>query len=70
MECPKLDDFPKGTKFYIKEFDVPLNQAIDGTWFNWYGGKPKAYDVAWLKPGNNWEAESFEKWLKIVKESL
>ena len=70
MEVPKKEDFPEGTKFYIKEFDVPLVQSTDGIWFNWFGGKPKKYDVTMLKPGNNWEAESFEQWQKILKDSL
>ena len=43
MSLPKKEDFPKGTKFYIKEFNVPLAQVPDGKlckWFNWFGGKP------------------------------
>lgn len=72
MDLIKKENFPKGTTFYIKEFDVPLTRVPDGKlckWFNWFGGNPKEYDVTWLKPGNNWEAESFEEWVKIVDES-
>jgi len=67
---PKLSDFPEGTKFYIKEFDVPLVFEPDNSWFNWFGGARKPYDVTRLKPGNNWEAESFEEWVSLVKDSL
>ena len=73
MSLPKKEDFPKGTKFYIKEFNVPLAQVPDGKlckWFNWLVGKPKEYDVTCLKPGNNWESESFEEWQNIIKDSL
>jgi len=34
------------------------------------GGKPREYDVTMLEPGNNWEADSFEHWLKIVEASI
>jgi hypothetical protein len=67
---PKLSDFPEGTEFIIKEFDVPLVNIPGKGWFNWWGGKPRQYDVTMLKPGNNWEADSFEHWLKIVEESI
>ena len=67
---PKLSDFPEGTEFTIKEFDVPLVFIPHKGWFNWWGGKPEAYDVEGLKPGNNWEADSFEQWLKIVEDSI
>ena len=73
MTLPDKRDFPEGARFYIKEFDVPLVQIPDGhfcKWFNWFGGKPKAYAPEGLKLGNNWEAESFSEWQKIVKESL
>jgi len=67
---PKPGDFPDGTEFYIKEFDVPLELTPDNKWFNWSGGKPKPYDVKFLKPDNNWLADSFVEWLKIVEESV
>jgi len=67
---PKITDFPNGTVFYIKEFDVPLAHEPSNEWFNWFGGKPTAYDCVHLKQGNNWQAESFEEWITIVKESL
>ena len=73
MKLPNINDFPKGSKFYIKEFDVPLVQMPDCeycVWFNWFGGNPVKYDASGLKPGNNWEAESFDEWLNIVKQSL
>ena len=66
----ELSDFPEGTEFIIKEFDVPLVNIPGKGWFNWWGGKPREYDVTMLKPGNNWEADSFEHWLKIVEESI
>lgn len=46
MNLPSKNDFPEGSRFYIKEFDVPLVQILDGSlskWFNWFGGKPKEY---------------------------
>ncbi|MBW1694048.1 MAG: hypothetical protein JRJ41_07805 [Deltaproteobacteria bacterium] len=67
---PKLSDFPEGTEFIIKEFDVPLVNIPGKGWFNWWGSKPREYDVTMLKPGNNWEADSFEHWLRIVEESI
>ncbi|EKE70215.1 hypothetical protein B3C1_13973 [Gallaecimonas xiamenensis 3-C-1] len=73
MQLPKLEDFPLGTEFYIKEFDVPLVRISEGSkckWLNWFGGTPKEYDATALIVSNNWEAESFEQWLKIVKDSL
>ncbi len=65
----KLTDFPEGTEFYIKEFDVPLANIPNQGWVNFYGGKPKAYDDSPLKPGNNWPAESFEEWTGLVEAS-
>jgi len=72
---PKASDFPPGTAFVINEFDVPLvsvpntdNKTV--SWFSWYGGKPVAYDPSYLKQGNSWDADSFEKWLEIVEDSL
>ncbi|MEA1980595.1 MAG: hypothetical protein U9N54_06450 [candidate division Zixibacteria bacterium] len=70
MILPKQSEFPKGSEFYIKEFDVPLVRLPSNEWFNWYGGKPRKYDVKDLKQGNNWLADSFEEWLEIVKGSL
>jgi len=73
MDLPKKEDFPQEAIFYIKEFDVPLVQIPDGKgckWFNWFGGKPREYDFTFLRLGNNWEAESFEEWQNVVKESL
>lgn len=67
---PKLSDFPEGTEFVIKEFNVPLVHIPGEGWFNWFRGKPREYDVKGLKPGNNWEADSFEQWLRIVEESI
>ena len=65
----KLTDFPEGTEFYIKEFDVPLANIPDKGWVNFFGGTAKAYDFSWLKLGNNWLAEDFEKWVAVVEES-
>jgi len=69
INLPKKSDFPDGTEFYIKEFDVPLVRTPSNEWFNWFGGKPRQYDVKMLKPGNNWLAESFEEWVRVVGDS-
>jgi hypothetical protein len=66
---PKQTDFPPGTEFVIKEFDVPLVRSPDGHWANWYGGSPRPYSVKNLKVDNNWPAESFGAWLAIVNDS-
>ncbi|WP_413664925.1 hypothetical protein ACG1BZ_06645 [Microbulbifer sp. CNSA002] len=65
----KESDFPEGTEFYIKEFDVPLAHIPTKGWVNFFGGNARAYNVEGLKPGNNWPASSFGEWLKIVNES-
>ena len=67
---PKSSDFPPGTQFVIKEFDVPLACVPGRGWFNWYGGQPRPYDVSFLRVDNNWPAESFEEWVGVVKASL
>ena len=67
---PTISDFPPGTQFVIKEFDVPLAFVPDKGWFNWFGGLPKPYDVRALKIDNNWPADSFEQWVAIVKDSI
>jgi hypothetical protein len=67
---PTQSDFPSGTLFMIKEFDVPLANVPGSGWFNWYGGVPRSYDPSWLKVDNNWPAESFEAWLAIVARSF
>jgi len=74
---PEASDFPPNSVFVIKEFDLPL-VAIPNTakgksavsWFNWYGGEPRPYDPSFLTPDNNWNADSFEEWVKIVKASI
>ena len=63
-------DFPPGTRFYIKEFDVPLAQVPGQGWWNWYGGSARRYDPVNLKPGNQWLAESFAEWREVVEASL
>jgi len=74
---PELSEFPAGTEFMVKEFDVPLARLPgdgddDGNcvWVNWYGGRPRPFDVQRLKVGNNWPADSFESWAVLVKGSL
>lgn len=67
---PHASDFPVGTRFVIKEFDVPLVQLPNGGWFNWFGGAPRPYDVTMLRVDNHWPAASFEEWIKIVQASL
>lgn len=72
---PAESDFPNGTEFYIFEWDVPLSKEPDESqekvsYFNWYGGHPKAYPIERLKVDNNWKADSFSQWLEIVKKSI
>jgi hypothetical protein len=70
---PERADFPPGTAFVIKEFDVPLARLPRGDlceWFNWFGGTPRPYAADHLKPGNNWPAATFEEWAALVKASL
>lgn len=67
---PGPSDFPPGTRFVIKEFDVPLAWVPQRGWFNWFGGQPRRYDETALRIDNNWPADSFEEWLEIVKASL
>ncbi|WP_185231690.1 hypothetical protein [Teredinibacter franksiae] len=72
MRIPREEEFPKGTRFYIKEFDVPLAMIPEEesvAWYNWFGGEPKRYDVSNLKQENNWEAESFTEWQQLIIES-
>lgn len=69
-QAPKASDFPPGTQFLIKEFDVPLVCVPGQGWFNWFGGKPRPYDESFLKVDNNWPASSFEEWVGVVKDSL
>jgi hypothetical protein len=70
---PTLSEFPAGTEFIVKEFDVPLARIPgDGhcIWVNWYGGRPRPFDVTWLKVDNNWSVDSFESWAALVKASF
>ena len=67
---PEISDFPQGTEFVIKEFDVPLARVPGIGWQNWFGGSARPYDPANLKVDNNWAAESFEEWLEVVTASL
>ena len=67
---PTVLDFPPGTEFVIKEFDVPLALVPGKGWFNWYGGLPQQYDVRGLRVDNNWPADSFEQWVEIIEASL
>lgn len=73
MAIPSKKDFPAGTAFMIKEFDIPLARVPEGNlckWFNWYGGKPRPYPIENLRPGNNWPASSFEEWAALVRDSV
>ena len=67
---PEASDFPAGTTFVIKEFDVPLAWVPGQGWVNWFGGVPRPYDPKFLKVDNNWPADSFEEWARIVEASL
>ena len=69
-QLPKKSDFPSGTEFIIKEFDVPLVRVPDGRWFNWFGGAAKPYDSSSLRVDNNWAATSFEEWVAVVAASV
>lgn len=70
---PLKSDFPVGTIFLIKEFDVPLAKIPSekySSYVNWYGGIPRSYDAGGLKIDNNWPAESFEAWCNLVEISI
>ncbi len=67
---PTASDFPPGTEFFIKEFDVPLALVPGEGWFNWFGGVPRAYDSSSLRVDNNWPAGSFKEWRAVVHASL
>ena len=67
---PGRSDFPAGTEFVIKEFDVPLVRVPGQGWFNWFGGTPPPYDERSLRVDNNWPAGSFEEWVGVVEMSL
>jgi len=67
---PQSSDFPSGTEFVIKEFDVPLVCVPGRGWFNWFGGTPRPYDPKSLRVDNNWPAESFEEWVGVVEASM
>lgn len=70
---PTQHDFPAGTAFVIKEFDVPLARVPRAgacEWVNWFGGTPRPYPAASLTVGNNWPAASFEEWAALVKASI
>lgn len=67
---PKSSDFPPGTEFVIKEFDVPLVHIPGRGWFNWHGGTPRPYAERLLRVDNNWTAESFAEWRDVVAASI
>jgi hypothetical protein len=67
---PRFSDFPPGTEFVIKEFDVPLVMVPGQGWFNWFGGVPRPYNGSSLRADNNWPAGTFEEWAEIVEASL
>ena len=69
-QLPKPSDFPPGTEFLIKEFDVPLVRIPGQGWFNWFGGAPRPYDASHLRVDNNWPAGSFEEWIAVVEASM
>lgn len=66
MKRPTRTDFPEGCMFYIKEFDLPLVRMPGGGWVNWFSGEPREYDPSPLRVDNNWLAESFEEWVKLM----
>ncbi|ODC02922.1 hypothetical protein BFW38_04500 [Terasakiispira papahanaumokuakeensis] len=72
---PQEEDFPKGTAFYIFEWDVPLSKEpnADGqtvSYFNWFGGEKKPYPIERLKIDNHWPADSYAQWIKVIEASL
>lgn len=70
---PRVEDFPSGTRFVIKDFDVPLAcvQVPGGVaWVNWFGGVARPYDASRLRVDNNWPAGSFDEWAALVADSL
>ncbi len=67
---PKASDFPEGTLFVIKEWNVPLAWIPGRGWVNWFGGAPRPYDPGFLRVDNNRPAGSFAEWLQIVAASL
>ena len=74
-ETPRLPvaaDFPPGTRFVIYEFDSPYASVPGQGWFSWWGGVPRPSDMPHrqFKSGNNWNADSFEQWLAIIKETM
>ena len=69
-KLPEASDFPAGTSFVIKEWDVPLAWIPGQGWVNWFGGAPRPYDPTLLKVDNNRPAGSFDEWLLILAASL
>jgi hypothetical protein len=67
---PRASDFPPGTEFVIKEFDVPLARVPGEEWFNWFGGRPRSCDERSLHVDNNWPAESLEEWVGLVEATV
>lgn len=70
VRLPHPSDFPAGTEFHLKEFDVPLVHVPGQGWFNWFGGQPRPYDPVSLRVDNHWPAESFAEWLDVLRHSL
>lgn len=68
-QLPTRSDFPSVAEFVIKDFDVPLVQLPDGSWSNWFGGRPKPYIASTLRVDNNWSV-SFEEWVEVVAASM
>ncbi len=70
---PSKSEFPPGTQFVVKDFDVPLARIPRddrSIWINWFGGVPRPYDEESLRVDNNWPADSFESWTALIAESL
>ncbi len=68
---PVVAEFPPGTEFVIYEFASPLANVPGKGWFSWWGGVPWAYNpTGRLKPGNNWNADSFEQWLDVISATM
>ena len=71
---PKESDFPEGTRFLIKDWDIPLStgsyKGNKALYTSWYGGIPHPHPSETLKIDNNWPADSYTHWLEIIEKSM
>lgn len=69
MRIPVESDFPEGTEFIVREFDVPITYYPPQGWHNWFGGTPSEYDATRLTVTNH-DKVLFDEWIKVVEESI